>query len=72
MEGYKTENMVMPFYRFVLLLSNTVCCSGHAVCIKNSGEWHNVLLNKRIIERLGWSLYEEKIRSFRIHFVKYD
>ena len=38
-EGYKTEKMVMPFYRFALFLSNTVCRSGHAICIKNMGEW---------------------------------
>lgn len=52
MEGYKTEKMVMPFYMFVLLLSNAVCHSSHAICIKNMGGWKNVWLKKRIIEGL--------------------
>lgn len=65
----------MLFYRFVLLISNTVCYSGDAICKKNMGEWKNISLKRRIVEGLGWSLYDKKIRkkvSFRIHSVKYD
>lgn len=55
--------MVMLFYRFVLLISNTVCYSGDAICKKNMGEWKNISLKKRIVEGLGWSLYDKKIRK---------
>lgn len=73
MKGYKPEKMVMPFYRFVLLLFNTVCHSDHAVYTKNMGGWNNVWLKERIIEWLDWSLYAEKVRKkVRIHSVKYD
>lgn len=63
----------MAFYRFELLLSDTVCRSGRAVCTKNMEGWNNVWLKERIIERLDWSLYAEKVRKkVRIHSGKYD
>lgn len=72
MEGYRPEKMVMEFYRFY---SQTLCSilamlSAESTCV----EWKIAWVKKKIIEGLGWSQYEEKMRKFSlgIYSVKYD